>query len=176
MNEAEIVRIPAERVKVLIGEKGTTRKLIEKKCRVSLSIDSEGEVEISGDATDIFFAKDVIKAIGRGFLPTDAIKLIDHDYVLHLIPLKEIFHTDKAITRLKGRVIGEKGKTRKEIEEATESILSIYGSTIGILGRLDSIEYAKEAVGMLLDGAPHSSVINYLARARRQIMEQRLRS
>ena len=172
----EIVKIPAERIKVLIGEDGQTRKRIEERCRVVLMIDPDGDVEIDGDETDIFFAKDIVKAIGRGFDPKDALKLAEHDYNLYLIPLKEIIESDKAITRLKGRVIGERGKMRSEIEIATESTLSIHGNTIGIIARIDTMEYAKEAVSMLLDGAPHSVVINYLAKARREIMASRLKS
>jgi rRNA processing protein Krr1/Pno1 len=38
------------------------------------------------------------------------------------------------------------------------------------------MEYAKEAVMMLLGGSKHSTVQAFLAKARREIMENRLRS
>ena len=171
----EIVRIPTERIGVLVGEKGATKKVIETKCKVHLTIEEEGDVEIEGDSTETFFAKDVVKAIGRGFTPHEALKLIEQDYNLYIIQLKDLISSDKAITRLKGRVIGEKGRMKSDIESATESYVCIYGNTIGIIARIDTMDKTKEAITMLLDGAPHNVVINYLAKARREIMESRLK-
>jgi rRNA processing protein Krr1/Pno1 len=37
------------------------------------------------------------------------------------------------------------------------------------------MEYAKEAIGMLIDGARHASVLGYLAKAKREIVEARLK-
>ncbi len=173
--EEEIVRIPAERVKILLGKDGKTKELIEKKCNIKLKVDSEGEVDMRGESTDIFFSRDVIIAIGRGFNPKKALKLVKPDYHFFLFRLKEYLPTEKAIKRIKGRIIGEDGKMKEEIETATESDLSIYGNTVGIISKLDSIGYAQEAVGMLINGAKHTSVLNYLAKARKRILESRLK-
>jgi len=111
----EIVKIPAERIKAVRGENDSIKKLIERKCSVTLTIDEEGDVEIGGDPTEVFFAKDIVKAIGRGFEPRDAMRLGGHDYNLYIIQLKEVVGSDKAISRVKSRVIGTKGKIKKEI-------------------------------------------------------------
>lgn len=171
----EIVRIPAERVKVLLGESAATKKRIEQRCNVGLAVDADGEVQITGDPADVFFARDIVKAIGRGFTAESALRLMGHDFGLYVIPLKEHTTSEKAISRFKGRVIGENGKIKARIEEATDSIVSVYGSTISIISRIDTMEYAKEAIGMLIDGARHTSVLRYLARSKREIMEARLR-
>jgi ribosomal RNA assembly protein len=171
----EFVKIPAERVRVLNGKDGSTKKRIEKKCNVELIIDPEGEVEIEGDPADVFFARDIVKAIGRGFTPESALKLLGHDYGLYIIPLKDHVTSENALARVKGRVIGEKGKIKAQIEEATDSYVSVYGNTIAIISRIDSMEYAKEAIGMLIDGARHTSVLGYLAKAKRELMESRLK-
>lgn len=171
----EIVKIPLERVKVLMGENGSTRGRIERKCNVTLTVEDEGDVEIDGDATDVFFARDVVKAIGRGFAPGDALRLAGQDYNLYLIQLKDIAPSEKAMTRLRGRVIGREGRIKGDIESATQSVLSVYGNTIGIISRIDTMPYAKEAIGMLLEGAMHAAVEAYLSRARREIMDARLR-
>ena len=172
---AEILKIPAERVKALSGENGSTKRRVEKKCNVTLVIDSDGEIQIEGDPSDIFFAKDVVKAVGRGFAAEQALRLLDGDFALYIIPLKDITSSDKALVRLKGRVIGENGRIKTRIEEATDSYVSIYGSTISIISRIDSMEYAKEAVRMLLDGARHATVLVYLSKAQRELMERRLK-
>lgn len=171
----DLVKIPTERVKALLGKDGITKKRIEKKCNVELTVDKEGDVEIAGDSADVFFAIDVVKAIGRGFNPSIALKLMKDDFAFYLIPLKDLAGSDSAIKRLKGRVIGEKGRIKEAIEDATDCYLSIYGNTIAIIGPLDSMEYAKEAIGMLVNGAKHTTVLGVLAKSKRTIMEARLR-
>lgn len=171
----ELVKIPVERIKILSGEKGETKAQIEKTCNVSLSITDDGEVEVSGDTAEVFFAKDVVKAIGRGFQPNDALKLATDTYVLFLFNLKDYFSTDKSIGRIKGRIIGEKGKMKKEIENATESVISVFGNTVSIISKIDTIEYAKDAIIKIIDGSEHSSIYAFLARARRQILGERLK-
>ena len=171
----EIIKIPEKRVSSLIGDNGKTKKRIEKVCNVKLSIHEEGEVEINGETADEFFAIDVIKAIGRGFEPNDALLVIKDDYQFFLMDLKGYLSNEKAIKRIKGRVIGEKGKIKIEIEEATESKISIYGNTIGIIAKLDTIEYAKEAVLMIVNGSTHNRVFGYLGRIRKQILADRLK-
>ncbi|MFH1394151.1 MAG: KH domain-containing protein [Candidatus Micrarchaeota archaeon] len=172
----EILRIPAERVSILLGKYGETRKKIEEKCNIRLQVDPDGEVQMEGDPADIFLSKDVIQAIGRGFPPRIALKLAKDDFNLIIFPLREMLSTEKTITRMKGRVIGEDGKMKTEIESATESYISVYGHTIGLISRIDTIKYAKEAIEMLLSGAPHSIVYGYLRKAKRGIIEERLRS
>jgi ribosomal RNA assembly protein len=172
----DFVRIPAERVRVLLGKDDATKKKIESRCKVELIIDPDGEVEIVGDPAEAYFVHEIVKAIGRGFSAETALRLLDNDYGLYIIPLKELISSENAITRLKGRVIGENGKIKYSIEEATDSYVSIYGNTIAIIARIDAMEYAKEAIGMLIDGARHTSVLGYLAKAKREIMESRLKS
>ena len=76
MSQSFRVRIPAERVGVLIGRSGSIKKKIESMCKVKLEIDSEtGEVTIIGseqieDPTTIFKAQNIVLAIGRGFPET----------------------------------------------------------------------------------------------------------
>lgn len=170
----EIVKIPERRIKSIIGEEGKTKKLLERKCRVKLSVDNEGEVQIEGDAADEFFAKDVIKAVGRGFDPNDAIKILDEDYQFQLIDLKDILRSDKMITRIKGRIIGEKGKMKTEIEQATESKIAVYGFTVGVISQHDTIEYAVEAIKKLINGSEHARVYGYLAKVKKDILRKKL--
>lgn len=171
----EMIKIPEKRVASLLGKDGKTIKEIEKKCMVRLKVSGDGEVGIEGETADIFFAKDVIKAIGRGFEPRDAMRLIDENWQFLLIDLKDYLSTDKALKRIKGRIIGEDGKMKSEIENATESKISVYGSTVGIISKMDTIGYAETAVMKLISGAQHSSVINYLGKVKKELLAERLR-
>lgn len=170
----EIVKIPSERVAVLIGKDGETKKQIERMGNVKLNISKEGDVEISGkNSMDEWKAKDIVKAIGRGFAPEKALKLLNDDYYFKIIDLRDIYGSDKEITRYKGRVIGEKGKAKKVIEETSGADICIYGDTIGIIGRIEELSLAENAVDMLLEGASHSRVYSVLERERRKLRESR---
>lgn len=167
----EIIRIPKERV----GALRQAEKRIERKYKVEIEFDEEGEVEIRGESVGTYFAKDVVQAIGRGFEPKIAAKLFDEKYAFYLIDLREHFSSDNAMRRVKGRIIGEKGKIKEEIERATGSWVCVHGHTVGIIAPADAMEYAKEAVGMIMRGAPHTTLINYLGRIRETLMFERLR-
>jgi len=171
----EIVRIPAERVKILIGENGKTKEMLQKKCNIQLEIDNEGEVRISGETQEVYFSKNIIFAIGRGFNPRIAVKLLEPDYTFYIVALKEYLSNENAIKRVKGRIIGEDGRMKKEIEAIADCRISVYGNTVAIIGKIDAIEYAKEALEKIIRGAKHASVYRYLANVRRRLFEERLR-
>jgi ribosomal RNA assembly protein len=176
------VRIPKERIGVVIGPEGTTKKNIEEKLMVELEIDSEaGDVNItlSEKATDpstLFRAKDVVTALGRGFSPEHAFRLVrDEDVALELIDLRGVFgKSESDLKRVKGRIIGQNGKTRRIIEELTDANVAVYGHTVGIIGTLDQVEIAKEAIQMLVKGSMHSTVYRFLHRKRRELKKKEL--
>ena len=165
------LKIPKERVAILIGQKGQTKRLIEKETSTKLDIDSdEGDVAVSGeDALKLFVARELITAIGRGFNPNIALKLLKVDYVFELINLADIARNKNDMQRLKGRVIGQEGKSRRIIEELTECEICVYGKTIGLIGPVDMIGLGRKSVEMLLQGAMHASVFKFLESQRREV-------
>jgi ribosomal RNA assembly protein len=175
------LRIPKERVGVLIGPEGKTKKIIEEKLSVELQIDGEGGVTImlaekAEDPSLLFRAKDVVTAIGRGFSPEHALRLIrDEEAMLDVIDLRAIFgRSESDIRRIKGRIIGMEGKTRRTLEELTDTSVSVYGHTIGIIGNMEQVQAAREAIQMLIDGSLHSTVYRFLHRKRRELKKRKL--
>jgi ribosomal RNA assembly protein len=156
--------------------------MIERELSVELEIESEmGGVSITlaeecEDPSLIFRAKDVVTAIGRGFPPEPAFRLIhDEETVLEMIDLRRIFgRSESDIRRVKGRIIGKGGKTRRLIEELTESDVSVYGHTIGLIGDAEQVQAAKEAVQMLIRGSLHRTVYRFLYRKRRELKKRML--
>jgi ribosomal RNA assembly protein len=74
------VKVPQDRIGVLIGEGGETMREIEQRAEVRLDIDSEtGSVAIDdvGDPVRGMLAPDIVRAIGRGFTPTAALSILD---------------------------------------------------------------------------------------------------
>jgi len=167
------VKIPIERVGVLIGPKGKIKRRIEETCGVDLVIDSEtGSVEIvlkpeTSDASVLMQVQNLVRAIGRGFSPQRALKLLEEEIYLDIIDLTDYVGRSKnALERVRGRIIGENGKAREIIEDLTDTTVSIYGHTVSIIGELEDIELTKEAILMLVKGSFHKTVFNYLYRER----------
>ncbi len=164
------LRIPKERVAVVIGKGGETKKKLEADTKTKLNVDSEeGLVSISGDnALHVFSSREVIRAIGRGFNPEIAILLLKQDYGLEIVNVADFAKNQKDIIRLRGRVIGEKGKSRTTIEELTETYISVFGKTISILGEFQGLATARRAIEQLLEGSPHSNVYTWLEKQHKE--------
>lgn len=180
--QSGFIRIPKERVGVLIGPEGKVKAHIEERLNVTLQIDSEqGDVTIlptekTSDPSMVFRAKDVVAAIGRGFSPDQAFRLIrDEEAIFDLIDLRIIFgRSESDIKRVKGRIIGMNGKTRRIIEELTTTEVVVYGHTVGIVGTFDQANAARSAIQMLIDGSQHHTVYRFLANKRRELKKQML--
>jgi ribosomal RNA assembly protein len=167
----QIVKIPMDRVGVLIGKGGSTLKSLEERLGVQVVVDSkEGSVSVktaSFDKGDPLTAVRVVEAIGRGFSPARAKRLFDEEVALEVIDLRDYAgKSDKALERIRGRVIGLNGKSRRVIEELTGCYLSVYGRTVSLIGDLSEVVLATEAVKMLATGSPHRTVFNVLQKAR----------
>jgi ribosomal RNA assembly protein len=176
------VKIPKERVGVLVGPDGRVKQSIEEKLKVELQVDSEGGdvkvllTEKAEDPSLLFRAKDVVTAIGRGFSPEHAFRLIrDENAIFDVIDLRIIFgRSESDISRVKGRIIGMNGKTRRIIEELTDANVVVYGHTVGIIGTFEQADAARNAVQMLIDGSQHHAVYKFLANKRRELKKQML--
>ncbi len=177
-----LVKVPRERIGALVGPDGRVKASIEKKLSVGLRIDSQtGDIQITlmptaQDPTVLFRAKEVVTAIGRGFSPEHAFRLLEDDEImLEVIDLREtVGRSQSDMKRLKGRVIGKAGKTRRIIEELTEANICVYGHTISIVGEIDQVEIAKEAVRMLIKGSLHGTVYRFLHRKRRGLKKKKM--
>ena len=166
------LKIPKERIAVLIGKKGEVKKRIEEETNTKIRIDSEeGEVFVSGkDALGLFTVREIVEAVGRGFNPEISLRLLDDDVALDIIKLTEyVGKSKKALARQKGRIIGRDGITRQIIHEMTGVDMSVYGKTVSIIGDLENLLIAKEAVEMILNGARHKSVYGFLEKKKQDM-------
>jgi ribosomal RNA assembly protein len=169
------VKVPKERVGVLIGKGGETKALIEARSGVKLTIDSEeGDVEIdhshARDPAMALAVADVVSAIGRGFSEEKAMKLLDDGYFLNVMDIRD--YVGKKLThveRMRARIIGTHGRTREVIEELTGAFVSVYGNTVAVIGDGLQVDVARRAIDMLLSGSEHSAVYKFLEGRRAQI-------
>jgi len=164
----EYLKIPAGRIKFLLENKAKVLKQIESATKTKVEIDKElNEVVISETPeSDMFLvlkAKDFVKAIGRGFEPEVASRLLEEDADLQVMELGEYLGKNKkTIIRIKGRIIGEQGKAKKKIEDLTNTNIVVYGKTIAIIGTAAGITAAIRAVERLIGGAMHGTTFKLL--------------
>ena len=166
-------RVPEDRVAVVIGAGGRTRREIAAATHASVAIDAEeGEVRIEAPDSDPIAglkARDIVLAIGRGFSPERAMRLLKENTYLGILDIKFTTgkHEKDALRRIRSRVIGTRGRARARIEELSGCSVSVYGSTVALIGDEEQLERATRAVEMLLKGSEHSTVFHLLARLRR---------
>ena len=175
----ETIKVPLDRIGVIVGRNGKVRKRVEKLANVKIDVNSEGIVTITApeeteDPVLAWKARDMIRAMARGFSPKNALSLIDDDMQLIVVSLRDVVGSSpNQMKRVAGRIIGENGRTRRVIEQTTETKISVYGKTVSIIGMSPGLDYARRALDMLIAGAPHSAVYSRLEKMRRDMNRQR---
>jgi ribosomal RNA assembly protein len=168
----QYIKIPQKRIIVLEGEAHSTLNYLEKALNVKLYVSPDGEVEISGLSVDVFFSLPIIKAIGRGFDPSIALKLKNENFGFNLINLRDYAKNKNQLVRIKGRLIGKNGKTKRLLEQNAQCDIAIFGHTVGIIANLEDLDVATTAVFKLIEGTPHSGVYLYLEKNKKRKREQ----
>jgi ribosomal RNA assembly protein len=166
-------RIPDDRVAVLIGVGGRTKRAIAAATSTEIEIDAgEGEVSVVAPDTDpmaALKARDIVLAIGRGFSPERAMRLLKENTFLGVLDIKLATGRKEkaALRRIRSRVIGTHGRARTRIEELSGCSMSVYGSTVALIGEEEQLHRATRAVELLVKGSEHSTVFHLLARLKR---------
>ena len=172
-------RVPKDRIAVLIGKSGNTRKMIEKACGGKLTIDSQtGDVsitwEVEPDPVKRMKIPDVISAIARGVAPERAKQLVEDDVFLRMYDIREwVGRQPNQTRRMRSRLIGTNGRIRTLVEELSGCEIAIYGSTVAVIGDNEGLALATPAIEGILGGSEHSTVLFGLEQDKRR---QRLRS
>jgi ribosomal RNA assembly protein len=185
MSFTQVIKVPRDRIGVLIGKGGKVKEMIEQEFNVRLDIDGEsGDVRVSMNPnssledTRVFKAIEFINAIARGFSPERAKRLLatDEDTMLNIIDIKDyVGRSHNSLERVKGRIIGKDGKARRMIEELTNTYISVHGHYVSIIGKPEDVKLASDAVMMLITGSMHSTVYKMLEKARRKAKLERLK-
>ena len=119
---SQSVKVPKDRIGALIGKEGEVKSKVEKLTGVRMAIDSaEGDVELdyskASDPSSVLSVMDFVTAVGRGFSPEKALMVLDDDWYLEVIDIREyVGKKPNHVARMRARVIGTKGKTRKLFE------------------------------------------------------------
>jgi ribosomal RNA assembly protein len=165
MEFSQDVKVPQDRVAVLIGKAGVTKKLLMSKLKVHLDIDSdEGVVLLSAnDGLDLMIAKDVVKAIARGFNPEVALELLKEGNFFDLIDLADYLgKSQNKMQRVRSRIIGSEGKARRHLSNISGVEIVVYGKTVGLIGESQRVRLVHRAIETLLSGSKHGYVYKWI--------------
>jgi ribosomal RNA assembly protein len=161
-------KVPLDRVGVIIGGGGSVIDMLRRRLGVSVRVDSTtGSVTIepmspSTPVANLLKAKEYIDAIGYGFSPERAERVLEEDQVLVVIDLKGyVGDSENHLKRIKGRIIGEGGRARRHLEEITDTYISVGENSVAIIGGYEEAEIARQAIQMLIEGRQHVTVYKY---------------
>jgi ribosomal RNA assembly protein len=160
-----------DRIPVFIGKAGSKKRLLEKKFKCQIEIDSKsGEVTIeNANSLNLFILNNIINAINLGQNPDNALKLEDETFVHDIIDIKNYVKEKNRLKTIMGRVIGKDGSTRKVIEEITKCNVAIKDHYVSIIGAYENTILVHEALDMLIKGAAHKTLYSYLERNKHNI-------
>ncbi|MFW5704723.1 MAG: KH domain-containing protein [Nanoarchaeota archaeon] len=155
-----------ERIPVFIGKSGSQKREFERKFDAKINVNSEsGEVKIEcEDGANVFVLGNIITAVNLGHSPESAILLEDENVVIDSIDVKDYVKDHNRLKVVMGRIIGKNGSTRKVIEEITKCAVSVKDHYVSFIGPFENIHLIHEAVEMLIKGASHKTLYNFLER------------
>lgn len=151
-----MIKIYSEKLPRILKNK----KRLEENLNVKIS--SKGrEVFAEGIPENEYIAEKVIDALNMGFPFREAILLKDEDFVLEIISIKD-YTKRKDLERIRARIIGKQGKTKKTLSQLTKCFFQVKDNEVGIIGSPEYVENAHEAVISIIKGSKQSNVYKYL--------------
>lgn len=139
---------------------------LERELKIKISIRGR-RVCFSGKAIDEYLFSQVIDAVGLGFTVPQALILKNEDFIFEKVNIKDLTKRHD-LKRIRGRLIGTYGKTRKNIEYLSDCLVSVHDNTIGIIGHSENIAKAITAITNIIHGSKQSKVYSYLERERKK--------
>lgn len=134
--------------------------IIENKVKVKIGFGKDS-ISIKGKELDEYLVEKVVRAIDFGFNIDDALLLMNDNFLLEFVEVKEHTHR-KNLRDVRARLIGTGGKAKKTIQNLTGSEIVIQGNTIGVIVDSDHIDAVMQGIELLIQGAKHGNVFAYL--------------
>ncbi len=136
------------------------RKKLEE--NLNIKITNRGkEISIDGNPEEEYIAEKVIDAINFGFPFSSAILMKEEDCLFEILNIKD-YTNRKDLERIRARIIGKSGKTKKTLYHLTKCNFELRDNHVGIIGPSECIENAQEAIISIIRGAKQSNVYSYL--------------
>ena len=136
------------------------KKHLEEKLNVKITNKSR-EVFIEGEPEDEYIAEKVVEALNYGFEFKEAMLIKEDDFILEILSIKQ-FTKRGDLTRIRARIIGKCGKTKKTLCQLTKCFIQVKDNEVAILGDAEYIYNCQEAIKSLIKGSKQSNIYKYL--------------
>jgi len=134
--------------------------VIEEKTKVRVRF-GKGQVTLKGPELEEYLVEQIVRAIDFGFYYDDALLLLNEDFVLEFVEVKE--HTRrKNLKDVRARIIGTEGKAKRTIEKLTGAVIVINENDVGVIVDSEHLDCTIQAIESLIQGAKHGNVFAYL--------------
>jgi len=149
-----------------IGKILREKKNLEKELNVKI-FNKGNLLFVDGKAEDEYLAVQVIEAMALGFSLQKALLLTQDGFILEKIYIRGITQRHD-LGRIRGRIIGTNGKTKKTIESLGDCHICVHENIVGIIGFADEIRTTITALEALIRGKKQTKTYSYLEEARSQ--------
>ncbi|NPE26544.1 hypothetical protein HNV12_00900 [Methanococcoides sp. SA1] len=140
----------------------TVVRAIESKVKVNIGFGKD-RVSVKGNEVNEYLVEQIIRAVDFGFDIEDALLLLNEDFVLEFIEVKE--HTRrKNLKDVRSRIIGSEGRAKRTIEKLTGAAIVISGNDIGVIVDADHLSATTQGIESLISGSKHGNVFGFLER------------
>lgn len=142
-------------------------KRLESKLSVKITY-SRNKCEIRGEEFNEFLCEKIIKAIDFGFDVEDALLLLNDEFSLQFLNIKD-YTKKKNLNSVRARIIGAEGRAKGTIEDLTGAVIVVNVNNIGIIVSSDHLSQVIQSIASLIHGAKHANVFAYLEKQNKLI-------
>ena len=130
--------------------------------------------ELTEDPGAIQKGQDFVEAFMMGFEVQDAVALLRLEdlYIDSFMVTDVKMLAGDHLSRAIGRIVGQEGKTRYAIENATKTRVVVADQKIHIMGSFSNIKLARDAICNLIIGAPPGKVYNQMRNVAKRMNER----
>ncbi|MFQ5532035.1 MAG: KH domain-containing protein [Candidatus Nanoarchaeia archaeon] len=137
------------------------RKKLEQKLGVKITNRGK-ELTITGNPENEYIAEKVIDALNFGFPFSTALQIKEEEnFMFEILNIKD-YTKRRDLERIRARIIGKKGKTLSTLSQLTKCAFELKNNQVGIIGPVEYIENAQEAIISIIQGSKQSNVYAHL--------------
>jgi len=142
------------------------RAKIERELNVKITNQGRN-IFIEGPAENEYLCLRIIEAINLGFSLEKALALKNEDVILHILNIRDITRRND-LERVRARLIGTQGKTKSNMENLSDCMISIHDNWVGIIGEVGCIEEAIISLRMIIQGSKQGNVYTRLEKKKKE--------
>lgn len=135
---------------------------IENSVKVKIGFGKYG-ISIRGAELNEFLVEKIVRAIDFGFDIDDALLLLNEEFVLEFIEVKENTRR-KNLKDVRSRIIGTGGRAKRTLEKLSGGAVVIKDNRIGLIVDADHLSTTVQGIEGLISGSKHGNVFGFLER------------